>query len=81
MDIKININSLIDLENKNFKLDGITFQKMLLLFNALEDGWTIKKKNDSYVFLKNHEGKREVFDDSYLSSFMKSNFDINKIIS
>ena len=81
MDIKINIDSLIDLENKNFKLDGITFQKMLLLFNALEDGWTIKKRNDSYVFLKNHEGKREIFDDSYLSSFMKTNFDINKIIS
>jgi len=81
MDVKINIDSLIDLENKNFKLDGITFQKMLLLFNALEDGWTIKKRNDSYVFLKNHEGKREILDESYLSRFMKANFDINKIIS
>lgn len=81
MDIKINIDSLIDLENKNFKLDGITFQKMVLLYNALEDGWTIKKRNGSYVFLKNHEGKREFFDDSYLSSFMKTNFDINKFIS
>lgn len=81
MDIKINIDSLIDLENKNFKLDGITFQKMVLLFNALEDGWTIKKRSDSYVFFKNHEGKREILDDSYLSSFMKTNFDINKIIS
>jgi hypothetical protein len=81
MDVKINIDSLIDLENKNFKLDGIVFQKMLLLFNALEDGWTIKKRNDSYVFVKNHEGKREILDESYLSRFMKANFDINKIIS
>ena len=81
MDVNINIDSLIDLENKNFKLDGIVFQKMLLLFNALEDGWTIKKRNDSYVFVKNHEGKREILDESYLSRFMKANFDINKIIS
>jgi len=81
MDVKININSLIDFENKDFKLDGITFQKMLLLFNALDDGWTIKKRNDSYVFIKNHEGKREILDDTYLSRFMKTNFDINKVIS
>ena len=80
MDINININSLIDLENKNFKVDGVVFQKMLLLFNALEDGWTIKKKNNSYIFTKNHENKREIFDESYLSSFMKINFDINKVI-
>lgn len=77
----ININTLIDLENKNYKVDSIIFQKMLLLFNAIEDGWTIKKKNESYVFIKNHEGKREIFDDKYLSSFMKANFDINKVIS
>lgn len=80
MDLNININSLINLENKNVKVDGVIFQKMLLLFNALEDGWTIKKKNNSYVFIKNHEGKREIFDESYLTSFMKTNFDINKVI-
>ncbi len=81
MDVNININSLIDLDNKNYKVDGMIFQKMLLLFNALEDGWTIKKKNDSYIFIKNHEGKREIFDESYLTTFMKTNFDINKVIN
>jgi hypothetical protein len=80
MDVNININSLINLENNNLKVDGVIFQKMLLLYNALEDGWNIKKKNNSYVFIKNHEGKREIFDDSYLTSFMKTNFDINKVI-
>ena len=25
-------------------------------FNALEDGWTIKKRNDKYIFSK-HKGK------------------------
>lgn len=77
MDIQLKLN----VDTENIKVDGIQFQKMLLLYNALDDGWSIKKRNGSYVFQKNHEGKKEVFDDSYLTSFMKSNFDISKIIS
>ncbi len=77
MDIRININ-LKDLEN--MKNDNMKFQKMILLYNALEEGWTIKKKNDSFIFTKNHEGKKEVFTDSYLIRFMKNNLDLNKIL-
>lgn len=77
MDIQLKFN----VDTENVKVDGIQFQKMLLLYNALDDGWSIKKRNGSYVFQKNHEGKKEVFDDSYLTTFMKSNFDISKIIS
>jgi hypothetical protein len=80
MDIKINIDCLKDLEN-NLKIDGKKFQKMVLLYNALEEGWTIKKKNNSYIFSKNHEGKKEIISDSYLLRFMKTNFDVNKVIS
>lgn len=81
MDLKINLESLKDLENENIKIDVVTFQKMILIFNSIEQGWSIKKRNGSYVFTKNHEGKIEVFDDSYLMKFMKSNLDINKIFS
>jgi len=81
MDIKINLDSLKDLENNNFKLDSIKFQKMLLLYNTIEQGWSVKKRNDSYVFTKNHENKKEVLNDSYLMKFMKTNLDMNKIIS
>jgi len=66
MDLKINLESLKDLENENVKIDVIKFQKMLLLFNSIEQGWSVKKRNDSYVFTKNHEGKKEVLEDSYL---------------
>jgi hypothetical protein len=79
MDIKINIESLKDLENNNLKIDNVKFQKMVLLYNALEEGWNVKKRNNSYVFIKNHEGKKEIISDTYLLRFMKSNFDINKI--
>jgi hypothetical protein len=81
MDIKINLESLKDLENENVKIDVIMFQKMLLLYNSIEQGWSVKKRNNSYVFTKNHEGKKEVFEDTYLLKFMKNNLDLNKIIS
>jgi hypothetical protein len=81
MDIKLNLDSLKDLENENLKVDVIQFQKMLLLFNSIEQGWSVKKRDNSYVFTKSHEGKKEVFEDSYLKKFMKTNLDLNKIIS
>ena len=81
MDIKINLDSLKDLENNNFKIDAIKLQKMILLYNSIEQGWSVKKKLNSYVFSKSHEGKKEVLEDSYLLKFMKTNLDINKIFS
>jgi len=80
MDIKINLESLKNLENENIKIDSIQFQKMLLLFNSIEEGWSVKKKENTYVFTKNHENKKEIFEDSYLLKFMKTNLDLNKII-
>jgi hypothetical protein len=81
MDFNINLDTLKDLEKKDLKVDAIKFQKMLLLFNTIEQGWTVKKRGESYVFSKNHEGKKEVLEDAYLLKFMKSNLDLNKIIN
>jgi hypothetical protein len=81
MDVKVNLESLKDLENENVKVDAIKFQKMLLLFNTIEQGWSVKKRDGSYVFSKPHENKKEVLEDSYLLKFMKTNLDLNKIIS
>jgi len=64
----------------NFKIDPVKIQKMGFIFNALEDGWTIKKKKDLYIFTKNHEGKKQVYLDAYLRRFIMENLDINKIL-
>jgi len=88
MELHIQINTEKDSEKgceknseKNIiKVDNIKFQKMLFLYNAVNEGWSIKKKNESYIFTKNHEGKKEIFLDSYLVSFMKSNLDMNKLL-
>ncbi len=79
--MRINLESLRDLENENVKVDVIKFQKMILLFNSIEQGWSVKKRNSSYVFTKNHENKKEVLEDAYLLKFMNSSLDFNKIIS
>ena len=76
MDIEIKIEN-----EQSLEIDKIKFQKMIFLFNALDNGWSIKKRKDSYIFTKNHEGKKEIFDESYLSIFMKDNSDINKLLS
>jgi hypothetical protein len=75
MDIEMNI------PNTDLNIDKIKFQKMVFLYNALDNGWSIKKRKDSYIFTKNHEGKKEVFDESYLSIFMKENTNINNFLS
>jgi hypothetical protein len=81
MEINLNLDSLKDLENENIKIDVIKFQKMILLFNSIEQGWSVKKRNNSYVFSKNHEGKKEVLEESYLLKFMNSTLDLSKVFS
>lgn len=49
------------------------FQKMIFLTNALDNGWTVKKNDDSYIFTKKHENKREIFQTKYLEQFIESN--------
>ena len=76
MEIEIKVEN-----DKSLEIDKIQFQKMVFLFNALDKGWSIKKRKDSYIFTKNHEGKKEIFDEAYLSIFMKDNVNINNILS
>ena len=67
--------------NADINMDSSQFRKMLFLYNAIQDGWTVKKKDNSYIFQKNHENKREVFLDTYLTTFMKSNLDVSQLLT
>ena len=71
----------IDLNNFQKKeFNPIMLHKMAFLYNALENGWSIKKNNNAYIFTKNHEGKKEVYLDNYLKRFMKENFEISSLL-
>jgi|UniRef100_A0A6C0JF65 hypothetical protein len=78
MDLTINIEDY--LETNKIKISPIVFQKMNLIYNALDEGWSIKKKGTSYIFTKKHENKKEIIEDSYLLKFMKSNLDLHKTV-
>jgi hypothetical protein len=56
--------------NKEMKND---IYLMIFLMNTLENGWSIRKKNDNFVFRKKHENKKEIYSDEYLVNFLKSN--------
>lgn len=80
-DIHIRIET--DTEKKDayhITIENSKFQKMLFLYNAINDGWSIKKRNESYIFSKNHEGKKEVFLDSYLQTFVTGNLNLNTLL-
>jgi hypothetical protein len=62
----------IDMENDSLA-DYKSLQKMIFIHNALLDGWTVTMKNDKYIFTKKHEGRKEVFSDDYLRTFIERN--------
>lgn len=70
----------IIINTENMHIECIKLQKMIFLYNAVEDGWKVKKSNDCYIFSKNHEGKKEIFLDSYLKSFVMENIDSKKFL-
>jgi hypothetical protein len=49
------------------------FQKMIFIMNALDQGWSVKKSQDSYIFTKKHENRREIFQENYLENFIIQN--------
>jgi hypothetical protein len=75
------MNDAMNLVNSSIQMDAIQFQKMTFVYNALQDGWTVQKHEDSYIFRKKHEGKKEVFLDTYLSKFVNSNLDMGSLLS
>lgn len=64
----------------NIQMNKRTFQKMLFIMNALQDGWKVKKTNDTYIFTKKHENKREIFREDYLENFIHSNIQDGQFI-
>lgn len=53
--------------------------KKEFIFNAIEDGWMVKKINNKYCFMKKHENKKEYFDESFLNDFIMKYIDSDKL--
>ena len=51
------------------KIDKTEFQKIIFINNVINDGWTVKKCDKSYIFTKKHE----IFQENYLELFIREN--------
>jgi hypothetical protein len=80
MPTELLVTSLGELQD-NIKIEKSVLRKLLFLENALEQGWTIKKSDDSYIFTKKHENRKEIFKENYLEKFLISNFNNQDILN
>tara|TARA_R110001599_G_scaffold298286_2_gene502649 strand:+ start:399 stop:617 length:219 start_codon:yes stop_codon:yes gene_type:complete len=63
------MNSNIDIQS----ITQIQLHKLIFISNALNEGWSVNKNNDKYIFRKNHDNKKEIFLDNYLENFIYKN--------
>ena len=59
--------------NNIIQMDRKLLVNMNFIYNAIQDGWSVKKQNDSFVFSKKHEGKKQIFQPEYLENFIEKN--------
>ena len=67
--------------NNALNFENTQIQKMVFIFNAVNDGWTVKKLDvDTYEFNMDTEKiKKEIVLDDYLKKFIKNNLDVEKL--
>ena len=67
--------------NNDLNFENTQIQKMVFIFNAVNDGWTVKKLDvDTYEFNMDTEKiKKEIVLDDYLKKFIKNNLDVEKL--
>ena len=68
---------LMDIEGNNLHMDKKKLQKIVFINNAIEDGWTVKKEKENYIFKKKHENKIEVYEKKYLEKFILEKSRVN----
>ena len=68
MDHKQNPSALLDETNIDYK----DIQKMVFIFNALNDGWAVKKlNNEKFEFTKDNENiKQEIVLEEYIKKYI-----------
>ena len=60
--------------DKKKKYTPKEWSKIIFISNAIEDGWSVKKKDETYIFSK-HKGKeKQVYSEKYLDKFRKTEF-------
>tara|TARA_B110000285_G_C14750642_1_gene435005 strand:- start:291 stop:500 length:210 start_codon:yes stop_codon:yes gene_type:complete len=60
----------------NEEISKKDLSKILFIFNAIEDGWHVKKKESSYIFSKQKCKEKQVFTEDFLNKFIIKYFNL-----
>ena len=60
-------------------INQIEYQKMLFIFNAINDGWIVKKINNKFVFIKTKFDENYASKKEFLTDFINTNLDSKKL--
>lgn len=71
----------IDVKNGTMSVEHPSVKKMVFVMNALEQGWTVKKRKNKFIFKKKHHGNKEVWKEDYLDNFIETNMNPNTFFS
>ncbi len=66
----------------NDNIDLNKLYKMAVIYNALMDGWTIRKMNNNKLeFSKDKETVKEFEFETFLCKFIEKNLDVSSVLS
>lgn len=55
--------------------EKIRYYKMLMIYNAIDDGWTVRKVNGVYKFNKRNEDRDEMLKEGHIDKFLKESIE------
>ena len=67
MNLNLNIN-YDDIKN----IEPKKIQKLMIISNALDDNWHIRKEAEKYIFSKKINGVKEVYSEDFLNDFINN---------
>lgn len=74
------IYSSIDMNIHN--IDNIKLHKMIFIYNAINDGWTVKLIDNKFEFIKNKNTihKNQLYFNDYIKGFINNNLNMESFL-
>ena len=63
-------------------IDNIKLHKMIFIYNAINDGWTVKLVDNKFEFIKNKNTihKNKLYFNDYIKRFINNNLNIEPFL-